>query len=291
MPANRTHRYFSLLSWFTGFFSLLAPQALASEGGVSPAAYHLFTLGDIAITNSMVMSWIVSILLIIAVRLMVGRPQLIPTRAQAVIEVMIERVREMIAPIVGRHMVKPTFPLLVALFFFILIHNWSSLLPGVGTIGRYEAGHLLYFFRPANADLNGTLALALIAMGSWFYFVLRYAGWRVLIFDLFGNKANKREIPLPIYYFLFFIFLGVGLIEVVSIVFRPISLSLRLYGNVFGGENLLASVSGLAAWLVPVPFYFLEVLIGFVQALVFTLLVSVYIGSICNHGDATEAHH
>ena len=74
-----------------------------------------------------------------------------------------------------------------------------------------------------------------------------------------------------------------GFIEVISIVFRPISLSLRLYGNVFGGENLLHNMTGLVAWIVPIPFYFLEFLIGFVQALVFTLLVAVYIGSICNH--------
>jgi F-type H+-transporting ATPase subunit a len=75
----------------------------------------------------------------------------------------------------------------------------------------------------------------------------------------------------------------VGFIEVISILFRPVSLSLRLYGNVFGGENLLTNMTNLVSWVVPVPFYFLEVLIGFVQALVFTLLVAVYIGSICNH--------
>jgi len=265
--------------------------AYAGEAAaVSPAAYHIFSVGDLPITNSMVMSWLVSIALIFIIRWMVGQPKLLPSRGQALIEVLIENLKNVVEPIVGRHMVGPTFPILLSFFLFILIHNWSSLLPGVGTFGRFENGHLLYFLRPANADLNGTLALACVAMASWFYFVLRYAGIKTLIYDLFGNKAEKKDIPGAIYYLLFIPFLAVGLIEVVSIVFRPVSLSLRLYGNVFGGENLLTSVSGLFAWVLPLPFYFLEFLIGFVQAFVFMLLVCVYIGSICNHGDHASDH-
>jgi F-type H+-transporting ATPase subunit a len=106
---------------------------------------------------------------------------------------------------------------------------------------------------------------------------------------LFGNKANKKDVPSVLYYFLFVIFGIVGLIEIVSITFRPISLSFRLFGNVFGGENLLHLMTGLYKWGLPIPFYFLELLIGFVQALVFTLLVSVYIGLICKH-DAEGQH-
>jgi len=83
----------------------------------------------------------------------------------------------------------------------------------------------------------------------------------------------------------------VGLIEIVSILFRPVSLSFRLFGNVFGGENLLANMTSLISWIVPVPFYFLEILIGAVQAFVFTLLTAVYIGLICNHGDDGEHAH
>lgn len=253
---------------------------------MSPAAYSLGEFGGVQLTNSMLMSWVISIGVILIVRWMLGsKPSLVPGRGQAVLEVMVEGLKSTIAPIVGPKMVAPTFPLLISIFFFILVHNWSGLLPGVGTIGRIDHGHLLYFFRPGNADLNGTLALALVAMFGWLYFVLRYAGIKVLAYDLFGNKANKKEIPALIYYFLFFVFMGVGFIEVISILFRPVSLSLRLYGNVFGGENLLHSISGLMAWVVPVPFYFLEILIGLIQALVFTLLLSVYIGSICNHGD------
>jgi F-type H+-transporting ATPase subunit a len=108
--------------------------------------------------------------------------------------------------------------------------------------------------------------------------------------DIFGNKADKTEIPAYIYYPLFVVFFAVGVIEVISILFRPVSLSFRLFGNVFGGENLLHAMSGIQKWGLPIPFYFLELLIGFVQALVFTLLVSVYIGLICNHGDEDHGH-
>ncbi len=139
--------------------------------------------------------------------------------------------------------------------------------------------------RPGNADLNGTLALAVVSTICWLYFILRYAGIGFVMKDLFGNKADRREVPAYIYFPLFLVFFAVGLIEVISIMVRPISLSLRLFGNVFGGENLLHSMSEITRWGLPIPFYFLELLIGFVQALVFVLLVSVYIGLICNHGD------
>ena len=92
--------------------------------------------------------------------------------------------------------------------------------------------------------------------------------------------------------FLGVIFIAVGFIEILSILFRPVSLTFRLFGNVFGGESLLHSMLHLVPqinWILPVPFYFMEVLIGLVQALVFMLLVSVYIGLICNHDEGE--HH
>jgi F-type H+-transporting ATPase subunit a len=133
-----------------------------------------------------------------------------------------------------------------------------------------------------------TFALATVSFVAWLYFILRFAGPKTVFLDLFGNKAERKEIPGVLYVFLYFIFFAVGIIEVISIAFRPISLSFRLFGNVFGGENLMHAMTELtpwSRWALPIPFYFLEMLIGFVQALVFTLLVSVYIGLICNHGD------
>lgn len=260
---------------------------------VSASPYKLVDeqLLGFPITNSMVMSWVISLIIIVGVRLLVGKPKLIPSAGQAFVENLLGGLRDIMEPIVGKSMIGKVFPLLIGLFTFIIIQNWSGLLPGVGAFGFYdEHGHLKYWMRPGNADLNMTVALALVAsVGAWTYFVLRYAGVKVLLFDLFGNKADRKEVPKVIYIMLFPIFFAVGLIEVVSILFRPVSLSFRLFGNVFGGENLLANMTSLAGYIVPVPFYFLELLIGAVQALVFTLLTAVYIGLICNHGDE-EGH-
>ena len=266
--------------------TLLFPSAASSAfasgaGGVSPSAEAVFHLGPLPITNSMVTSWVIAAVIVVVIRLAIKKPQLVPTRAQAMVESLVQGILDLTAPIVGRKVAKPALPLLIALFTFILFQNWSGLLPGVGTI--YYQGHAL--IRPGNADMNGTIALAIVAFIAWLYFVLRYAGLGFLLKDLFGNKADKKDIPAVIYYPLFGVFFAVGIIEVISILFRPVSLSFRLFGNVFGGENLIHAMSGIMKWGLPIPFYFLELLIGFVQALVFTLLVSVYIGLICNHGD------
>ena len=270
--------------------------AIVSEaeaaGDVSAKAYELTSIYGLPITNSMVTSWMFSIGIILVFRWAAGRPKLIPGRGQAVVEGLIEGLREIIGPIVGRRMVKPTFPLLLGFFTFILLHNWSGLLPGVGSFGIREGGHLTYFYRPANTDLNMTLALAIVSFVAWGYFVMRYAGPRVLLHDLFGNKAEKEDTPATMYYLLFLVFFAVGIVEIISILLRLVSLSFRLYGNMFGGENLLFSIIDMAPWWLPIPlpFYLLETLIGLVQALVFTLLVAVYIGLICNHEGEDHAH-
>jgi len=270
--------------------SLLASvlTASASESGLPPKAEPLFHLGPLPITNSMLTTWLVSIALVLAVRFIIGgRPTLVPSRGQAVIEGILDGIKGIVEPIVGKKAAATALPFLLCLFIFILVQNWTGLLPGVGSVGlRLPGGndHEVFkpFIRSGNADMNGTVALALISMVVWLYVILRFVGPKAVLHELFGNKADKREIPLPIYYFLFLIFFFVGLVEVISICIRPVSLSFRLFGNVFGGENLLHGTSFIF------PFYFLELLIGLVQALVFTLLVSVYIGLICNHGDDHE---
>jgi F-type H+-transporting ATPase subunit a len=260
-------------------------SALASEGGVPEKAELLFHVGPLPVTNSMVTSWGVALVLIIVIRLATWKPQLIPTRSQAIIESLIQGLLDLTAPIVGPKVARPAFPLLIALFTYILIQNWSGLLPGVGTIKILENGEWKEVLRPGNADMNSTIALAAVSMVCWFYFIMRYAGPKAVLYDIFGNKADKKSLPAVIYYSLFVLFFGVGLIEIISILVRPVSLSFRLFGNILGGENLMHAMYGVQKWVLPVPFYFLELLIGFVQALVFTLLVSVYIGLICNHGD------
>lgn len=280
--------------------SSLAASASEAGHGVAAAAEELFRIPglNLPVTNSMVTSWVVAAVLILVIRLAVGRPKLVPSKGQAVVESLVEGVFGLISPIVGSKVARPAFPLLVGLFTFILIQNWAGLFPGVGTVMIREGEGWAELIRPGNADMNGTIALALVSMTAWLYFIMRYAGPKVVLFDIFGNKADKKEIPAAIYYFLFAIFGAVGIIEMISIAFRPISLSFRLFGNVFGGENLMHAMAGMFAWGLPIPFFFLELLIGFVQALVFTLLVSVYIGLICNHGDdhheeghGDAAHH
>ncbi len=264
--------------------------AAAESGGVSPYPYTLTEVFGLPVTNSMVTTWVISILLILAVRLAVGRPQLIPTTGQAVLESLVGGLRDLLLPIVGKKAYPLAMPLLMGLFLFILINNWSALLPGVGVFGFYdEHGHLDYWFRPANADLNMTLGMALVSMIAWLFICLKVAGPRFFLFELFGNKADRKETPAAIYILLIPIFLAVGLIEMISIAFRPVSLSFRLFGNVFGGENLLTSMTGMIPYVVPAVFYLYEVLVGVVQALIFTLLVAVYIGLITNH-DEEHAH-
>lgn len=270
-------------------FSALASSLHAADG-LSPSPYKLTEIFGLPLTNTILTTWFISILLIIGIRLSVGRPKLIPGKGQAVVESLIEGLRGLLEPIVGKKAFPMTFPLLMGLFLFILIHNWSGLFPGVGVFGFYdESGSLKYWMRPANSDLNATLGMALVAMMAWLFISLKVAGPKFFIWELFGNKADKKDTPKAVYIMLIPIFIGVGFIEMISIAFRPVSLSFRLYGNVFGGENLLTSMTGLVPFIVPVPFYLYEVLVGVVQALIFTLLVAIYIGLMTNH-DEEHAH-
>ncbi len=272
--------------------ALIPTLALANAEGVNPKATDLFNIGGIPVSNSILTTWILAAVIIVAIRVLVGTPKIIPNKGQALVESMASGLRDALEPIVGKSMIGKVFPTLCGFFIFILLMNWSGLLPGVGTLKYMTAEHgLQEAIRPATSDLNTTLALSIISFAAWTYFVLRYAGLKVLIFDLFGNKADKKEIGFPMWILLSFIFLGVGGIEVVSIAFRLISLSFRLYGNVFGGENLIHSLGGIAPYVVPAVAGLLEVLVGLIQAFVFTLLSAVYIGLICNHEGGHDEEH
>lgn len=274
--------------------ALSATSVASASDGVDPAAAKLFEIPvlGLPVTNSIVTGWVVSLLILLGLRLLVQKPQLIPSRGQAIVESALGALRGLYEPIIGKKAFGASFPVLVCLFLYILLQNWSGLIPGVGSVGLgHEVDGKFHvteaFIRPANADWNGTIALAAVAMFAWFFISLRYAGPKHMLFDWFGNKADRSELATHIYYPLSVIFFLVGFIEIVSICIRPFTLSVRLFGNVFGGENLLHSTGFVF------PFYFLEILVGFVQALVFTLLLSVYIGLLCNHGDDEHAgaHH
>ena len=279
-------------------FLTVATLSFASEGeGVSPAAAKLVDFGHgWAITNSMATGWVVSGFIIGLILFVVRKPRLLPNKSQAVFESVLEALHNLFEPIVGKKAFPATFPLLVTFFVFILVQNWMGLLPGVGTIGwGHEVnGHFHLtdpWIRPFTADFNSTIALALISFGAYLIIIFKYAGPKLILWDLFGNKADKAETPGWLYPFLSLVFVIVGCIEVFSIAIRPFTLSVRLFGNVFGGENLLHGTGFIFI------FYFMELLVGLIQATVFTLLSAVYIGLICNHGDdhgeahAAEAHH
>ena len=275
----------------------LPPTVYGAAGGVSLTAEVAFMLGDLPVTNSMITSWVISLLIILVIRALSGKTSLIPNRGQLFVESIVGSIRVILEPIVGKKVFFASFWLLSGLFIFILINNWSGLLPGVGTIGSGyydENNHFVIensFIRPGNADLNMTFALAAVANLCWLYFIFKFEGLKNIAIHIFGNKADKKEVGIYVFIGLIQLFFAVGLIEIVSILFRPVSLTFRLFGNVFGGESLLHSMFYLVpelAWILPLPFYFMEVLIGFVQALVFMLLIAVYIGLMCNHGDE---HH
>lgn len=271
------------------FLFLAGLSPLAAEG-VDPSASKLVDFGHgWVITNAMATGWLISALLVALVLWLVGRPTLVPSKGQAVIESLIEGLRDIFEPIVGKAAFPTAFPLLITFFIFILFHNWMGLIPGVGTMGwgHDVDGHFHLtraLIRPHNSDFNGTIALALISFGAWAIIVFKIAGPKVILWDLFGNKAEKSETPGWLYPILSLVFLVVGFIEVFSIAIRPFTLSVRLFGNVFGGENLLHGTGFVFV------FYFMELLVGLIQALVFTLLTSVYIGLLCNHEGGDHGH-
>lgn len=265
-------------------FAALAATAHAAGGHEAPSSL-VQDLG-LPITNSIFTSFFITTLLIIGIRLAVGTPKIVPSRGQAVFESLISGLRETLEPIIGKKAMPGAFPVLLCLFVFILVHNWSGLLPFVGTAGwgytDPETGKFILetaLLRPHTSEANGTLALALFSFGAWLILIFKYAGPKLIWHDLFGNKAGKGELHPAMYTFLTVVFFLVGIIELVSIGMRPITLSARLFGNVFGGENLLHATGFIFI------FYFLEIIVGLVQAFVFTLLSAVYIGLICNHGD------
>jgi F-type H+-transporting ATPase subunit a len=242
----------------------------------------------------MVVTWIVAVGLIVFAQAATRRMAQVPGGAQNFLEWLVESVYGLLESIIGRHLVERTFWFFATVFLFILAANWASLVPGVGTIGwghRTEHGFVIDepLFRGANADLNLTLAMALIFFGCWIVWALQEVGVRGVVKELFGAKGETTGMMKPV---MAVIFVAAGLLEIISILFRPISLSFRLYGNVFAGENMLEAMARIVpglGWLLPVPFYFMELLVGLVQALVFMLLTAVFTLLICQHEEARPA--
>jgi F-type H+-transporting ATPase subunit a len=273
-------------------------QTDQNEGHGLPAkAVEIGRAYNFPITNSMVVSWIVALSLIVFAQVATRRMAIVPRGAQNFLEWLVEGLYNFMKGIIGPQLAKRTFWFFASVFIFILSANWVGLIPGVGTLGwghpspgGFKISHP--FFRGANADVNMTLAMSLVFFLSWLVWSFREVGIRGFFKELFAPKGESEGVLKILMVVVFF---AAGCLEVVSILFRPISLSFRLYGNIFAGENLLEAMSRLVpgfGWLIPVPFYFLELLMGLVQALVFMLLTAVFTMLMCQHdtGQEVTAH-
>ncbi|MCR4306098.1 MAG: F0F1 ATP synthase subunit A [Candidatus Daviesbacteria bacterium] len=209
------------------------------------------------ITNTLLVSWITMAALLVIAFLATRKVQLVPSGLQGLFEMIVDFGYTTVSELAGNQKAKVFFPIVMTFFLFILFSNWIGLLPGFATI-TYHKEPLL---RSMNSDLNMTLALALTSAFLTHAFALRYLG----LLSYLGKWFTLNPI-----------FLFVGLLELVGEFTKIVSLSFRLFGNIFAGEVVLSTVSSIFAFIVPLPFYFLEIIVGFVQAAVFMMLTLVF---------------
>ena len=293
------------------------PIFLAS---VSPDAKSVFNIEPQSmlgfLTSSVAVAAFVLLIILFYARKATTNMKLVPASAlsaQNIFEFVVEFLYGQIAGIVGPKLAPRAFPLLGTLFIFILVSNWFGLLPGVGTVGwGHGSGFLTIgtgehdmmapILRPPTADLNLTVGMAIAAFLVWLVITIQEIGVWGLIVHTFGPKGGLKGFMGMI---VAAVFLFVGVIEVVSILIRPLTLSVRLYGNIYAGESVIHAMSSMldglgAPWsflgnvILPIPFYFMELLVGLLQAMVFTLLCAVYIQLSTtheDHGNAEGGHH
>jgi F-type H+-transporting ATPase subunit a len=239
------------------------------------------------ISNSMIMVWLAAGLIILFCRAATKKMAHIPHGVQNFAEWLVESLYDFFGGILGDHLVKRTFWFFGATFMLILTVNYLALIPGVGTIYREGAdGHVIGFLRGGNADLNMTAAMSLTFFGLWIYWSFTEIGAKNFVAHIFAPKGHFTGIMKVGMIVIFFL---VGILEIVSIFIRPVALSFRLFGNIYGGEQTLEGLMALLpkylAFLPALPFYFMELLVGLVQALVFTLLCAVFVKLMCDHGE------
>ena len=236
---------------------------------VSFAAEPIIRLGFFNITNSLLDTFLVDAILIALLIVIHKKLSLIPGILQNLIEMAIEAFYEITESVAGENASR-IFPYLMSFFLFILLANWSGLIPGISAIGLKEGHTIVPFLRPATSDLNTTLALALISLVATHVMSIRVTG----IKDYLGRYISLN--PLNLY---------IGVLELVGEVVKVVSLSFRLFGNIFAGEVVLGTVSTIFAFVFPLPFLMLEVVVGLVQALVFAMLTMAFMAVL------TTPHH
>ena len=249
----------------------------------------LFHIGSLPITNTIINTWIAAIIFLILGILISRRVSIRPGKLQNFSEYILELIIGYFDQVTGNRKKTLKFlPIAGSMFFFILLSNWLGLLPGTGSIS-YE-GEM--FLRPANTDLNLTVAMALVAVATSHLFALGSIGFFVHVskFIQLGNLARSLK-KGPIGIFTALVEFVVGLIEITSELAKVLSLSLRLFGNIFAGEVLITVIVSIVGIIMPTPFMLLELLVGLVQAAVFSMLTIVYmtVSSEAPHGE--EAAH
>ncbi|KKT24842.1 MAG: ATP synthase subunit a [Parcubacteria group bacterium GW2011_GWA2_43_9b] len=249
-------------------------------------AEPIFSIGNFTVTNSLLNSWLMILIVIVISVSLRSKIKLIPGKLQGMFEILIEMFLETFDSVTGsREKTLKFFPLVFTFFIFILINNWLGILPWVGSVGKMVsengANVFIPFFRGGTADLNTTLALAIIGVLASHIFGITTVGfWKY--FNKFINIKALIEIPKkvlkePTILIINPIKVFVGFIEIVGEFAKIASLSFRLFGNIFAGEVLLASMAALFAFGLPIPFLFLEMIVGLVQALIFAMLVLIYL--------------
>lgn len=251
---------------------------------ISVASEKLFDLGPFAVTNTLVTSWVAVLLILILAVIFSRGIKKVPGRLQALGEIILEQFMNFMETFAGsRAKVRQFLPIVGTIFIFVLAANWIGTLPGVETIGFHEMeaglpseheGHGVFvpLFRTMNSDLNMTLALALIVVIGTHLVGLKTIGKHHV------GKFIVNPLKNPIGFF-------VGGLEIIGEVSRVVSLTFRLFGNIFAGSVLMLIISFLAPYIIPIPFLGLELFVGFIQALVFSVLAMMFFSA------SVEAHH
>jgi F-type H+-transporting ATPase subunit a len=249
-------------------------------------AEEITSIGGFPITNSLLNTWAVLFVILIFGLYLKKRIKEVPGRLQNILEMTVDGFLGIFDSVTGsRQKSMLFFPFVFSFFILILLNNWLGLLPGVGSIGLIfdENGHEVFapYFRGGMADLNSTLALAIIGVvASHIFGVVALGWWRH--FNKFVNIKALLDIPGkvakdPMVLIVNPIHVFVGFIEIIGEMAKIASLSFRLFGNIFAGEVLLASMGAILAFGLPIPFMFMEVLVGAIQALVFSMLILAYL--------------
>lgn len=239
-----------------------------SELHISLAAEKIGHIGGFAVTNSLLATWIVMGLLVVFSYFATKKLSIIPSGAQFLAETVIGGLYDFFGTVVGPK-IKQFFPLIATFFLVILVSNWFGLLPGVGTVGFWYGEEFVPLLRAATADLNMTVALAIISVVA-----IQYYGFKTLGGHYTSRYLNFKD---PMYFFL-------GILEILSQLSSVMSFAFRLFGNIFAGEVLLAVMAFLMPFIVPLPFLAMELFVGFIQALVFSMLTAVFLVIAVTHG-------